>query len=506
MLAVTGNQILFTTESGRFNKDAANGYFTQGVLLSAGFSVLCGLLVALGCPVYLDYIAPAPAVRAFADEYFGVYALMSVTDVMLSSLGAFIYVDGGVRRCAAGAGAFFIFRILGGYILCRYYGIVGLPLSGLIGNLAFLAVLCGHFLTAGCSLKIRWAVSWESLRRALWLSLSPCSDLLFSMLAGLFYAKIASAKFGTEGLLVLVVVNSLLFFGKFYNGISTAVQPLVGVYSGERNPRGVARVWRLAFWWALGLSLPPAVALFCMPDLVAWFFNINASEYVEPVRQAVRFAALLMPFTPFIILWGEYLPIIGHNRLAVFYNFGRSLVLPVAVVYCASFFLGSICMVGGMAGAAFCLLLFWAGCWAVLGFRRAVLVVDRSREERIFMYDIPLAHAEVSRVSEDVSAKVLEFTGDKPRAYRGALWVEEVLLAVREHNPGKKLFAEISLDLNDIRKARLTFRDNGVVFNLTDTDNAVSSFSDYFLGCLLSETPDRVNLTTVGCNRNSFQF
>ena len=87
---------------------------------------------------------------------------------------------------------------------------------------------------------------------------------------------------------------------------------------------------------------------------------------------------------------------------------------------------------------------------------------------------------------------------------RAALMTEEVLMAVKDRNRGRKVLGEVTLDLND--GVRLILRDDGEIFDITDSDQEISSLRTFLVASIMESQSGRLNLVTTGFNRNVFQF
>ena len=92
-------------------------------------------------------------------------------------------------------------------------------------------------------------------------------------------------------------------------------------------------------------------------------------------------------------------------------------------------------------------------------------------------------------------------------AARAALFTEEIGLTILDKNAkGKKpILTEISLRFEE-GSALLIERDSGVIFDLTDPDQAVSGFSSFILSGLMEAHREKAYLTTTGYNRNMIRF
>ena len=77
-------------------------------------------------------------------------------------------------------------------------------------------------------------------------------------------------------------------------------------------------------------------------------------------------------------------------------------------------------------------------------------------------------------------------------------------MLIIERNPGRKILAEYTIELHDDTSAKLTVRDNGEIFDMTDADIDVSSWRSYFLARFMLIPQTRQNLSTMSFNRNIF--
>lgn len=85
-----------------------------------------------------------------------------------------------------------------------------------------------------------------------------------------------------------------------------------------------------------------------------------------------------------------------------------------------------------------------------------------------------------------------------------ALMTEDILLVVKEHNPGRTVHAEVSLDVSN--GVMLTIRDDGVAFDITDGDARITSLGAYLVSSVMDRLPYKASIATLGVNRACFQF
>ena len=94
-----------------------------------------------------------------------------------------------------------------------------------------------------------------------------------------------------------------------------------------------------------------------------------------------------------------------------------------------------------------------------------------------------------------ISAKIIS---------RIMLLIEEMGMLIREKNGGKKILAECTVITG--KEIRVIFRDDGVLFDLTDADNKISSIRSYVVSSLMDHQPTKLHLITMSYNRNIFRF
>lgn len=94
---------------------------------------------------------------------------------------------------------------------------------------------------------------------------------------------------------------------------------------------------------------------------------------------------------------------------------------------------------------------------------------------------------------EHARRRVMELSG---------LFAEDMLLAVKERNPGEKtLDAELMVILDD-DGIRLILRDSGILFDITEDDSKVSSFRDYIISRAITLSEYKSYTIATGYNRN----
>ena len=107
----------------------------------------------------------------------------------------------------------------------------------------------------------------------------------------------------------------------------------------------------------------------------------------------------------------------------------------------------------------------------------------------------------------------MTFAGSKFRAFLPAAtfaMAAEFLMGLSDsvicgHVVGETGLAAVTVDLNR-GGLTLVLRDDGEVFDMTDSDARISSLRSCLVSNLMGELPHRRNLTTTGFNRNVYRL
>ena len=245
--------------------------------------------------------------------------------------------------------------------------------------------------------------------------------------------------------------------------------------------------------------------LLAFPKLVLLLAGIDSPATVPEAMLAVRIVSIALPGLSLVLLFNSYYVFIDRGRLAAVLTLLAVLGLPLALFTA----LGSLCGAHGVwlalgLAPSVALGLVAVHVLARGGRGRFPFLLAGNREAALRVFDLELDPAAVCETSAAVEAHLKLKGVDGRRASKAALLVEEALMVVRDHNAGRRILAEVTVDLAD--GLTLVLRDDGEIFDITDTDARVSSLRSYLVSSLMTAIPSRRNLTTTGFNRNVFKL
>ena len=505
MIVTVGTSVLFATELGALHVRRARGYFTLGFMAAIVFGLLCAaFLAAVRIPVIASFGA-SQEVSDLAAAYWLWFLPAAALEPVAFFLGTLCYADGDARLSFCSYIAQLFWNCLLSVPLTKAYGAAGCALGTGVGSFMAIVVLLFHFRRKGCMLGYSWHFVAFDLLRIVRTSLGDASKNIGK--ATLMFALNAYviAKFGSEALPVLAVVVMTIGISEVYDGIANAAQPLASVYIGERNALLTKRVMRAALATALFEGVAAMLLLLACPWLMLRLVGIESPATVSEATLAVRLVSIALPGLSLVLLFNSYYVFIQREGLSTVLTLAAMLVAPAALFPVGGALLGP-CGVWLALGVApgLSLVLFLLYLAAIGGRRRFPYLLPPGREDRLRVFDLELDPESVCATSTAVGDHLKAEGAGEWRATKAALLVEEALMVVRDRNAGRRVKAEVTVDLND--GLALVLRDDGEIFDITDSDAQISSLRSYLVSNLMMEIPHRRNLTTTGFNRNVFKL
>lgn len=250
LLFGTGGSVLMSTARGAGDRKEGDRCFTAALIAMTGTTVVVWAAILLW---------EVPMLRLFgADEFLLTKAqaylrwIRPAIPLFLFSqfLATFLRNDGAPACATAAVLAGGIFNIFGDWCLVfgADMGIEGAGLATALGQLITILVLCGHFFSPRCTLRL--AVP-QALPGRLLLTLrtgfsSFFIDIAMGILSVLFNNQIMRYS-GSAALAVYsLIINISTFAQSCAYGISQAAQPLISVSFGARRADRVTETLRLA--------------------------------------------------------------------------------------------------------------------------------------------------------------------------------------------------------------------------------------------------------------------
>lgn len=497
-----GTAVFYAMAAGRSDAKRMSHCFSNGLVSS----ILIGLACAAGFWLFRDaafaFFGAGEETFAYLRPYWNAYLLQAAVYPVCVYLNSLVSTDGDTRICGVAFLVDFSVNVIGSYALCSTIGVAGCALGTVAGSLAGMGVVLVHFFRSTNSLHFRFCFSpWETLR---WIAMDfPESGN--SLLAALVYVvmnKVVVSSFGSGCLPLMAVVVTTYGFMFVLYGIGNAMRPIVGVYWAEGNHVVVRRVMHDASRFAIGLGLGLTAVMTAFPGIAVFVLGLDSSSLVRQAETVVRIVSCSFVFFALCSLFSSYYILIERLTLAL-----TLLVLSEAVMPLIGSLTGL--WVAGFFG-------FWIGYALAAPLTLAVvtLFIRGYRRERTFplflpkgdggihVWDFALKPEPICETAQAVQGLLLKKGEASAIALRGAMLVEESLMAVYDGNAKGRFKAEVSLFIGD--GVRLILRDDGTIRDLSRDLAGVDAIRGEVLSSSLKRLESRYCAVTTGVNRNAF--
>ena len=499
-LIATGISFSYGLAMGKFDKERADKLFGLSVILSLSPGIISFAAVFLCSDYYFAFMSPSDEVLKFAHEYFRFFKYTILLQPINGLISTMAYDDGDELICNIANAVQIFGNIILSIILALYMGVSGISLATLITLTASTLILCCHFFRAANSLK---AKIYFSLHECIMLIKFGFVDSgMYLMLGVLLFVmnKFVISVFGDYYLPVLSMSISLIEIIVVFDGIAIAMKPLASVYYGEGNSIALRQVMRAAERIAVYEGIIFTVILLVGADYVPYIFGIDEPDLVRLCAYAVRIISSTLVFSALLYLYETYLMIPEKTFIVILAAFLRNMILPLLFAVPLGLVFG---LNGIWTGFALAPVVTLGVCvWLMMriyGRDNFPLYID---DGDLTDLSIILTPENIIAMRDEAETFLAAHNISQNKINDVMLIIEETGMLILEHNKGKKIYAEITLKTSE--GIELIIRDEGEIFDITDTDSDITSFRSYIVANVMAAHKGRRNLTTTSFNRNDF--
>lgn len=506
-LVSTGVGIVFTREVGAMRKKRADEIYSQGLIISLSLGLISALILFLIRGLYFSAGGVTGEILKYALEYYSLVPLNAFLTIVIFYLEQMVYSDGD-ELCNNLCYGFQIGgNIILSVILTKFLGMKGIILGSVIGNGLGILVCCWHYFRKGNSLHFVWHLSFKDFLYTSRYSIVDSSVYLCWALMDFAMIGFVAGRYGEPGLITLAVVVSLIEFGVVMDGVGMAMQPLVGVYFGEKNHPLIKRVTKAGIKTALAEGVLATILIWIFAGQFCALFGIRGGETLAPTVSAIRIVSLGFMFCSAVSLMTSYYMLIDRIGMSLCFSCLQNGLLYILLpVFCCLLF-GFNGMWAGFVLAPILTLVCALGfVYCRFGKNQFPFLLQEMKDE-IVVLDARLTPDSAADLSKQVEDCLLYHQWAKEAAGRAALFTEEMGLSILERNKKMKkhLLIELSLFLEE-DSVLMIERDSGELFDLTDSDLAVKGLSSFVLSGLMTAQQEKNYLVTTGYNRNMIRF
>ena len=498
MMIAVGTAHHYSYEIGRFKKEEADNAVGQGVLLAFVASLFVLLFTQSAKSRFLASVTESTDIFSYSSAYYTFFPYMLSVLPFFFLLQFLVYADGGGKRCVLASVLQLAVNIPCSMLLSRKMGMAGLSLGTLLGFLASIAVYVSWIISVHSSIRLRWHFSFSDTFEIMKFSYAHACLPLYIGISRMSLNKFVALRFEDECLTALTVVNHLMVIILVFEGLGQAVDPLLNIYYGERNPDGIRKVMHSAIRIAVIEGVTLGLMMFAFAGFLPRLYGVHTPDLLDLCTSALRTVAPAMPFIALLYLFVVYYMVTGHLRISLAIAVLRNVVFYIAL----PLVLG---MMFGIEGVWIGVALAYMGTFFLFaGFLRAK-----------YGKSFPLILEDRDIVSKDVVLtvdKLMEIRGwaGKECDKRGIassvrnkieLLLEELGMLIIERNGIRPPLAEVSICFK--KDIKVMIRDDGEIYDVTDPDAALS-FRSMFVTELLHKSSRSAYMLTQNYNRNVF--
>lgn len=503
-----GTATVYFQHLGRFEPDEGSHLLGRCLIFNAGIGALLLLVFGFGGKYFISLFDLSAEIEILANEYFFFYAFIALVYPLYWMVYTLVQEDGDALICFISDLTQIIINIAVSLLTVGSLGIRGLGLGTFISVVVGSFVLVIHFFRKTNAIKFSFGrCVKQDISNSVMLGASSLLANLFTAIVGIVLNRFIIARIGDEYLAAYSITSFVIGFCTIFSSPVEASAGFLSVYYGEHNNDGVRSLSRLSIGVALALGILFTLALELFAPIIPHIYNIETPEIYQAAVTSCRILGVSMIPAAFVYLGIGYYPIIGQNKL--------SLLLVTLYMLINSLFLalpfGWIRGINGISiGLALSPIISIATASLIAGIKNGwkkfpLFLEDTEFETKSFDIIVSSGNTVVLR------DKVEEFLSEKgvsPKAsIKICLLIEELYVKIEDMNPGKKICSECTVMVNENKHMiNLITRDNGVIFDITDSDNDVLSLNSFVLASLMEHHDNKNNLTTTSFNRNSFIF
>ena len=488
----------YSLAMGACDKTRAHRFFMQGVWSVLLLGGVLAMSILFGREAFLGFLGATGAAAGCARDYLAWIWPVAWLEGFVTLLVTLAYADGDTKLAVTAYGTLFVGNVVSSAVAVKLgHGCAGCAFGSVVAEVLAIGVLAAHFFRRTNSMRF---VRHFSLRDTLSICCASFGDAaaqLCESLLFLFINAFALRSFGERILPVVGVVSSLWGLLIVFDGLGSAIQPIVTVYYGERNYKAIRTVMKsamgLAFWGGALFSL----FVVAFPGLVVRLVGITDAALVSQSVVAVRLISVGFVAMAFACVFNSYYMFVEKPFLSGAVTFLGYLVLPVALIATLSLAGPNGLWLGLGLGPACGLVCVAAVICPIAGRSMFPLLLPRDEEEKLHVFNLELTDDEITEVSRRI--------GSIPGVpMKAALLTEEVFEVVKDRNASRRILGEVTVDLRN--RVTLTLRDDGEIFDITDADARISSLRSFLVASMMENHAGKLNLVTTGFNRNVFRF
>lgn len=292
LLCGVGDSVYMGKARGEGRMEKANAYFSASLILEGIFTVLVwAVFIVFSVRIY-TFFGANEALMPFVKEYTDWIVWTMPFFILSSYLSCVVRSDGAPNRVMAAVAIGAVFNIFADwfFVFPMKWGMAGAALASVLGAAIQFVVLCSHFFSKSCNLKVAKPFRpSRALRNVLIAGFSAgIIDIAFIVLTVILNKQVL--RYGGEAALAVfgVVITCSSMFQHLFSGVGQAIQPIVSMNFGAGQMQRIREVDKISVMTALLMGIIFSLAGVLFPLQITTFFVDATPKILEIAPGIVR--------------------------------------------------------------------------------------------------------------------------------------------------------------------------------------------------------------------------
>lgn len=343
VLCGVGGSVLMSNARGEGHEENGNAYFTASLLLMGMIAVVLWVVFILFHKQFFVFFGATDEIMPKVMEY-GLWIIWSFPVFIGSTfISAFIRNDSAPRLAMAAVIIGGCVNIFGDwfFVFPLGMGMAGAAMATVLGTIVQLTILCSHFFTKRCRLRlVKPYEIGKAFRKILGIGFGAgVLDLGTVILAIIMNNQIM--RYGDTTALavygVLAAIVSLL--QSIYSGVGQAIQPIVSANCGAKQTDRIRRTWNMSLLTVVVMGIVFTALGELFPEQIVRLFMDVTPEVLAAAPGIVRPYFLVFLFMGITVLSTYHLQSTMHGKMSMVVAILRSAVLSGALMFMLPLFL-----------------------------------------------------------------------------------------------------------------------------------------------------------------------
>lgn len=427
----SGAAIFISTQLGKGNKKECAEIFTNACFFALLISVIITILGNVFTREIIFLCGAADAeLQINAEKYIRPILIGFVPMVFSPILNTFLRNDSKPNVSMRIVIVTGLLNLVGDVYFAAVLkmGLTGIAAASVIAQ-TLSAVAAGVILLKKSSVfrLVKTKISFKYLRSMISPGLPMAMIFLLQILLTSFINRTLMRCGGVDGVASYAVIKYIItFIYALFDGVTGAVQPMLGIYFGEGEKENIKTTSNIGLKTILIIGISLTVILELFAPQICKILGAGDSELAGTVITAVRIQAVYCISAAAIAFLNSYYRCTGHEMFSMIITILNNCVFPFALIsviaYVTNYSVYSVYL--GLVASDIVTLLFW------LILRKAAIKETQTEDksEVIFTKIIPLEEQNVSILLETVEKLCEEYDFSPKISYYISICMEEMVV------------------------------------------------------------------------------